>query len=67
MTDRTPSDDLRSIRILGIPTELHVYPGECHGFEMIVPDAAVSKACQRDMTEALRRALRPELFAASTS
>ena len=51
----------------GIPVELHVYPGACHGFEMIVPDAAVSKACQRDITEALRRALRPELFAASTS
>ena len=51
----------------GIPTELHVYPGACHGFEMIVPDAAVSKACQRDITEALRRALRPESVAASTS
>ena len=22
----------------GIPAELHVYPGACHGFEMIVPD-----------------------------
>jgi acetyl esterase/lipase len=43
----------------GIPVELHVYPGAPHGFEMIVPDAAVSKACQRDMSAALRRALRP--------
>jgi acetyl esterase/lipase len=51
----------------GIPVELHVYPGACHGFEMIVPDAAVSRACQRDITEALRRALRPEPVAASTS
>jgi len=42
----------------GIPVELHVYPGAPHGFEMIVPDAAVSRACQRDITEALRRALR---------
>ena len=41
----------------GITAELHVYPGACHGFEMIVPTAAVSIACQRDMTEALRRVL----------
>jgi len=43
----------------GIPVELHVYPGAPHGFEMIVPGAAVSQACQRDMSAALRRALRP--------
>jgi len=41
----------------GITVELHVYPGACHGFEMIVPTAGVSIACQRDITEALRRAL----------
>jgi acetyl esterase/lipase len=41
----------------GITVELHVYPGACHGFEMIVPTSAVSIACQRDITEALRRAL----------
>ena len=41
----------------GITAELHVYPGAPHGFEMIVPTSAVSIACQRDMTEALRRAL----------
>jgi len=51
----------------GIPTELHVYPGAPHGFEMVCPDATVAKACQRDITEALRRALRPESVAASTS
>jgi acetyl esterase/lipase len=50
----------------GIPAELHVYPGACHGFEMIVPDCSVAQACQRDITEAMRRALRPESFAAST-
>ena len=36
----------------GIPTELHVYPGAPHGFEMICPDAGVAKACQRDITQA---------------
>jgi acetyl esterase/lipase len=51
----------------GIATELHVYPGAPHGFEMIVPNAAVAQACQRDITEALRRALRPEYVFASTS
>jgi acetyl esterase/lipase len=51
----------------GIPTELHVYPGATHGFEMMCPNAAVAKACQRDMTEALRRALRPESVGASSS
>ncbi len=45
--------------------ELHVYPGAPHGFEMIVPTAAVSRACQRDITEAMRRALRPETSAVS--
>ncbi|HEY3670044.1 MAG TPA: alpha/beta hydrolase [Acidimicrobiia bacterium] len=43
----------------GIPTELHVYPGAVHGFEMIVPTAGIAQACQRDITEGLRRALRP--------
>jgi acetyl esterase/lipase len=55
----------------GIPTELHVYPGAVHGFEMIAPTAGVSQACQRDITEGLRRALRsadqPASVAASTS
>jgi len=51
----------------GIPAELHVYNGAPHGFEMIVPTAGVSQACQRDITEALRRALRPVSVVASTS
>ncbi len=51
----------------GIPTELHVYPGAPHGFEMICPDAGIAKACQRDITDGLRRALRPASVDASTS
>ena len=30
----------------GIPTELHMYPGACHGFEMIVPNSAIAQACR---------------------
>ncbi len=42
----------------GITVELHVYPGAPHGFEMIVPRRrGVAVACQRDIDEALRRAL----------
>ena len=51
----------------GIPVELHVYPGAPHGFEMIVPNSAIAQACQRDITEALRRALRPESVFVSTN
>jgi triacylglycerol lipase len=40
----------------GVPTELHVYPGAFHAFN-IVPDARVAQAARRDSREALRRAL----------
>lgn len=40
----------------GVPTELHVYPGAYHGFNMAV-DAQVTKAYTRDFMDALRRAL----------
>jgi acetyl esterase/lipase len=49
----------------GITTELHIYPGAPHGFEMMAPGAAVAQACQRDITEALRRALRPTAVASA--
>ena len=29
----------------GVPAELHVYPGACHGFNQLAPDAPVSKQC----------------------
>ena len=51
----------------GITTELHVYPGACHGFEMIAATSGVAQACQRDITEALRRVLQPVSVDASTS
>jgi acetyl esterase/lipase len=42
----------------GIPTELHVYPGAPHGFESIVPAAAIAIQAGRDIDTALYRALR---------
>ncbi len=41
----------------GVPTELHVYPGGCHAFDMLVPDADISKRFTADIHRALRRAL----------
>ena len=43
----------------GVQTELHVYPGVPHGFEMVVPGTAVARRAQRDIDDALARALRP--------
>jgi acetyl esterase/lipase len=43
----------------GVPTELHVYPGATHGFEAMCPGAAVAQRCQRDIDDALKRALAP--------
>jgi len=42
-----------------VPTELHVYTGAFHGFDLLAPDAAVSKRFVRDRDDALRRALAP--------
>lgn len=53
-------EDLEYARRLmraGVPTELHVYPGAYHGFNMAV-DARVSRAYTRDCLDALRHALR---------
>lgn len=41
----------------GVPTELHVYPGAYHAFDML-PDAAVAERARKEATTALRRALR---------
>jgi acetyl esterase/lipase len=43
----------------GVPTELHVYPGACHGFEGIAAGAAVSRQAQHDIDTWLARALEP--------
>jgi acetyl esterase/lipase len=41
----------------GVPTELHVYPGAFHGFDLFAPSASVSKQFKADRDSALRRAL----------
>jgi acetyl esterase/lipase len=40
----------------GVPTELHVYPGACHGYQMAV-DAPVTQQGRRDIEEWLTRQL----------
>jgi acetyl esterase/lipase len=42
----------------GVPAELHVYPGACHGFTVLAPRAPVTKQCVRNMEEWLRGQLR---------
>ncbi len=42
----------------GVPTELHVYPGGYHGFQIMTPEADVSRRANRDALDALKRALR---------
>jgi acetyl esterase/lipase len=41
----------------GVPTELHVYPGAFHGFDLFAPSARVSKQFKTDRDNALKRAL----------
>jgi acetyl esterase/lipase len=41
----------------GVPTELHVYPGAFHGFDLFAPSAMVSKQFKADREDALKRAL----------
>ena len=41
----------------GVPTELHVYPGAFHGFDMLAPSAAVSKQFKVERDQALKHAL----------
>ncbi|MGH7962930.1 MAG: alpha/beta hydrolase [Candidatus Binatia bacterium] len=45
----------------GVPTELHVYPGAFHGFDLFAPSAAVSKQFKTERDQALKRALHPTL------
>jgi acetyl esterase/lipase len=47
----------RRLIAAGVPTELHVYPGGCHAFDMLVPGADISKRFTADIHRALKRAL----------
>ena len=50
-------DYARRLIAAGVPTELHVYPGGCHAFDMLVPGADISKRFTADIHRALKRAL----------
>jgi acetyl esterase/lipase len=41
----------------GVPTELHVYPGGCHGFNVMAPGAALSQQSLRNMKDWLSKQL----------
>ena len=43
----------------GVPIELHVYPGGCHGLDMLAPDSDISARFTSDLIRALKRALHP--------
>ena len=43
----------------GVPTALHVYPGACHGFHLLAPDAAVTKQSVRNLEDWLSGQLLP--------
>ncbi|MCK2219533.1 alpha/beta hydrolase fold domain-containing protein [Actinomadura sp. ATCC 31491] len=40
----------------GVSTEFHLYPGAFHGFDMMVPDAALSRRAREARVAALKRA-----------
>lgn len=41
----------------GVPTELHVYPGACHGFDGFAPPANISQRFNAEIDKVLRRVL----------
>jgi triacylglycerol lipase len=50
-------DYARRLTEAGVPTELHVYPGGVHGFDLFAPDAALTQRFCRDRDEAFARLL----------
>jgi acetyl esterase/lipase len=51
-------DYAKRLRIAGVPTELHVYPGAPHGFDGLAAGTAIAKRANRDIEEWLTAALR---------
>jgi acetyl esterase/lipase len=47
----------------GVPTELHVYPGAYHGWDLTSPEATVTIRMVEERTRALRAALHPQTAA----
>ncbi|WP_197373706.1 alpha/beta hydrolase [Mycolicibacterium baixiangningiae] len=50
-------DYARRLLGAGVATELHVFPGTCHGFDSLLPDWEVSRQLFALQSAALRRAL----------
>ena len=42
----------------GVPTELHVYPGACHGYQLAV-GSEIARQSRRDVEGWLARQIRP--------
>ena len=47
----------------GVPTELHVYPGGYHAWDMAAPEASMSVRMVQERMDALRAALHPQAAA----
>ncbi len=45
------TDYARRLIQAGVPTELHVYPGAPHAFELFAPYTTIAKRAQRDLAE----------------
>jgi acetyl esterase/lipase len=54
-----------AVRLLraGVPTELHVYPGAFHGWDLAVPQARATVRMIEERVEALRGAMHPQAAA----
>jgi acetyl esterase/lipase len=49
----------RRLVLAGVAVELHVFPRAFHGFELLAPDAQISRDAVAGRTRALHRALHP--------
>jgi acetyl esterase/lipase len=50
-------DSAMRLNHAGVPTELHLYPGACHGYQMAV-DSEIARQSARDAQDWLRRQIR---------